>query len=114
MSAPPGQPRSWGTWLVIAVPALWLVALFLVPFLIVLKISVSQTVIAQPPYQPLLDLSAGWRKDSWSVDVFLKNATDERAQMSRFAQCAALTCGSEPYTVIAQPRTLGIRVSKEF
>jgi hypothetical protein len=46
--------------------------------------------------------------------VFLKNATDERAQMSRFAQCAALTCGSEPYTVIAQPRTLGIRVSKEF
>ncbi|WP_449446083.1 TonB-dependent receptor [Thermomonas brevis] len=62
----------------------------------------------------LLDLSAGWRKDSWSVDVFLKNATDERAQMSRFAQCAALTCGSEPYTVIAQPRTLGIRVSKEF
>jgi putrescine transport system permease protein len=61
MSAPPGQPRSWGTWLVIAVPALWLVALFLVPFLIVLKISVSQTVIAQPPYQPLLDLSAGWQ-----------------------------------------------------
>lgn len=62
----------------------------------------------------LVDLSAGWRKNSWSVDVFLKNATDKRAQMSRFAQCAALTCGAEPYTVIAQPRTLGIRVSKEF
>ncbi|WP_256646599.1 TonB-dependent receptor [Thermomonas paludicola] len=62
----------------------------------------------------LVDLSAGWRKDSWSVDVFLKNAFDERAQMSRFAQCAALTCGAEPYTVIAQPRTLGVRFSKEF
>lgn len=62
----------------------------------------------------LVDLSAGWRKDSWSVDVFLKNAFDERAQMTRFAQCAALTCGNEPYTVIAQPRTLGIRVSREF
>ena len=62
----------------------------------------------------LVDLSAGWRKDSWSVDVFLKNAFDQRAQMTRFAQCAALTCGYEPYTVIAQPRTLGVRVSREF
>lgn len=62
----------------------------------------------------LVDLSAGWRRESWSVDVFLKNAFDERAQMSRFAQCAALTCGNEPYTVIAQPRTFGVRVSREF
>ena len=43
------------------VPALWLVALFLVPFLIVLKISLSQTAIAQPPYVPVLDLAAGWQ-----------------------------------------------------
>jgi putrescine transport system permease protein len=32
-----------------------------VPFLIVLKISLSETVIAQPPYLPVLDLSAGWQ-----------------------------------------------------
>jgi putrescine transport system permease protein len=31
-----------------------------VPCLIVLKISLSQTAIAQPPYVPLLDLAAGW------------------------------------------------------
>jgi len=31
-----------------------------VPFLIVLKISLSQTAIAQPPYVPVLDLAAGW------------------------------------------------------
>src|SRR5581483_9127421 len=31
------------------------------PLLIVLKISLSQTVIAQPPYVPVLDLSAGWQ-----------------------------------------------------
>lgn len=49
------------------------------------------------------------------IDVFLKNATNaERAQMKCFAQCTALTCGHEPYTVIAQPRTLGVRFSKEF
>ena len=60
------------------------------------------------------DLSAGWRKNNWSIDVFLKNAFDERAQMTRFAQCAALTCGNQPYTVIAQPRTFGIRFSQQF
>ncbi|HZE45542.1 MAG TPA: ABC transporter permease subunit, partial [Xanthobacteraceae bacterium] len=36
------------------------VIFFLIPFLIVLKISLSQTAIAQPPYVPVLDLDAGW------------------------------------------------------
>src|SRR6185436_6739847 len=49
-----------GRRLVILIPALWLAVLFLVPCLIVLKISLSQTVIAQPPYTPVLDLAAGW------------------------------------------------------
>ena len=31
------------------------------PFLIVLKISLSQTAVAQPPYVPVLDLAAGWQ-----------------------------------------------------
>ncbi len=42
------------------VPYVWLVVFFLVPFLIVLKISVSQTAIAQPPYTPVFDLAASW------------------------------------------------------
>jgi putrescine transport system permease protein len=46
--------------LVVRVPFAWLLAFFLVPFLIVLKISLSQTAIAQPPYTPVLDLAAGW------------------------------------------------------
>jgi putrescine transport system permease protein len=46
--------------LVPAVPFLWLVAFFVVPFLIVLKISLSDPASAQPPYRPLLDWSAGW------------------------------------------------------
>jgi putrescine transport system permease protein len=38
----------------------WLVVFFLTPFVIVLKISLSQTALAQPPYSPVFDLSAGW------------------------------------------------------
>ena len=42
-------------------PYAWLLALFLVPFLIVLKISLSDIAIAIPPYVPTLDPSAGWQ-----------------------------------------------------
>jgi putrescine transport system permease protein len=41
------------------VPYLWMVLFFLVPFGFVLKISLSQTAIAQPPYTPLFDPTAG-------------------------------------------------------
>jgi putrescine transport system permease protein len=46
--------------LVVWIPYAWLVAFFLLPFLIVLKMSLSQSAIAQPPYTPVFDLSAGW------------------------------------------------------
>lgn len=44
----------------IAVPYLWLLVLFLVPFAIVFKISLSDVALARPPYMPQLDLSDGW------------------------------------------------------
>jgi putrescine transport system permease protein len=48
------------TGLVTWIPYAWLVAFFLLPFLIVLKMSLSQSAIAQPPYTPVFDLSSGW------------------------------------------------------
>src|SRR5499426_2752924 len=56
----PDAHRSWGERLIVLVPYLWLSAFFLVPFLIVLKISLSHTAIAQPPYTPVFDPAAGW------------------------------------------------------
>ena len=43
-----------GRTFVTAVPYLWLLLFFLVPFLIVLKISVSEIQLAMPPYAPLV------------------------------------------------------------
>ena len=40
--------------LVVALPYLWLIAFFVAPFLIVLKISFSHEALAIPPYKPLL------------------------------------------------------------
>jgi putrescine transport system permease protein len=41
--------------LVPAIPYLWLGTFFLVPFLIVLKISLSDPAVAQPPYRPVFE-----------------------------------------------------------
>jgi putrescine transport system permease protein len=46
--------------LVIAVPYAWLLVLFLVPFFIVLKISLSETAIAMPPYDPAFSFAHGF------------------------------------------------------
>ncbi len=46
-----------GRGLVIAVPLFWLLIFFLIPFLVVAKISLSEAAIAMPPYTPLLDWS---------------------------------------------------------
>jgi len=49
----------WGRGAVIAMPFLWLLLFFLVPFLIVFGISFSESIVAQPPYAPLV----GWLTD---------------------------------------------------
>ena len=44
-----------GRTLVIAVPTIWLLVFFLIPFLVVAKISLSEAAIARPPYLPLYE-----------------------------------------------------------
>ena len=44
----------------IAVPYIWLLLLFLVPFAIVVKISLSDITLAIPPYTPTLSWEEGW------------------------------------------------------
>lgn len=61
-AAQTGLTRTrWGRWLVIALPFLWLLVFFAIPFAIVAKLSLSQTALAQPPYTPVFDLAAGWQ-----------------------------------------------------
>src|SRR5690606_25483416 len=45
--------------LVSIVPYVWLALFFLIPFVIVFKISLSQTAIAIPPYTPVLGFGDG-------------------------------------------------------
>ncbi|WP_448188319.1 ABC transporter permease subunit [Azospirillum sp. sgz301742] len=61
----------WGRGVVFGVPYLWLVLFFLVPFLIVLRISFSEAVIAQPPYTPLIDWLQGEDGEGLKLQVTL-------------------------------------------
>jgi len=44
-----------GRGLVVAAPVVWLLVFFLIPFLVVAKISLSESAIARPPYLPIWD-----------------------------------------------------------
>lgn len=50
-------------WLVIAIPFLWLLVFFVVPFLVLGRISLSFTMIARPPYSPLWERGANGELD---------------------------------------------------
>ena len=59
-----------GRTLVIAIPYLWLLLFFLVPFAFVLKIALSEALIARPPYAPLFE----WGEDAYlTVKLNLAN-----------------------------------------
>jgi putrescine transport system permease protein len=57
----PSVRASRARWLVVAVPFLWSLLFFLAPFFIIVKISLSETAIAMPPYLPVFSgLSGLW------------------------------------------------------
>jgi putrescine transport system permease protein len=65
--------RLSGRRLVAGIPTLWLLVLFLIPFLIVFRISLSEVRLAIPPYTPLIAWRHGWPSLAlhWSAYSFL-------------------------------------------
>ena len=73
---------GWGRALLIGIPFAWLLLFFLAPFLIVLRISVSDLAIAQPPYVPVFDFSQGlgtlWTAiGQWDMENYVWLAQDD-------------------------------------
>jgi putrescine transport system permease protein len=58
----------------IAIPYLWLLVFFLAPFAIILKISLADPIIAQPPFTPFFDDQGGVAA---TVDSYLFLLTDK-------------------------------------
>jgi iron complex outermembrane recepter protein len=61
----------------------------------------------------IADLSGGFGNDRFSVELFVNNVTDERADITRFTQCDPSVC-TRTYVVTNQPRTYGIKFGQKF
>jgi putrescine transport system permease protein len=84
-------------WAVLALPYAWLALFFLVPFAIVLKISLAETAIGVPPYTPLLQTGADGTRIHASLANYLFLFGDSlylRAYLNaiKFAGVSTLCC----------------------
>ena len=89
-------------------PYLWMLLFFLVPFGFVLKISLSQTAIAQPPYVPVFDLTQGFSAikaalAELSFDNFRLLASDSLYVLSYLRSIVVATVSTSILLVIGYP-----------
>jgi putrescine transport system permease protein len=94
-------------------PYLWMALFFLVPFAFVLKISLSQTAIAQPPYTPVFDWSEGWPAikaafAALSLDDFKLLVSDDLYVMSYLRSLVVAVVSTSILLVIGYPIAYGM------
>jgi iron complex outermembrane recepter protein len=82
---------------------------------------------AQPAYT-LADFTAGVDRGNSSLELYVDNAFDADAQLTRYSECptyspvdqgsstalGAALCGLRPHVAVATPRTIGIRFAQRF
>ncbi|MDK2760377.1 MAG: TonB-dependent receptor [Sphingopyxis sp.] len=59
-----------------------------------------------------VDFAAGFEWSSYSFELFLANAFDERAQLARYSNCGQ--CNDRAQILVSQPRTVGARLGAKF
>ena len=94
-------------------PYLWMVLFFLVPFGFVLKISLSQTAIAQPPYLPVFDPAEGWASikaafAALSLDNFRLLVTDNLYVLSYLRSLMVAVVSTSILLLIGYPIAYGM------
>ena len=83
-----------GRLLLIGVPFVWLAFFFLLPLVIVVKISLAESIVGIPPYTPLFEHSGGGLKFRASLANFALIASDGlylRAYLGSFVNAALAT-----------------------
>ena len=101
-------------------PYLWMALFFLVPFLFVLKISLSQTAIAQPPYTPVFDVAEGWEAikaafAALSLDNFTLLVSDDLYVLSYLRSLTVAAISTSILLLIGYPIAYGMaRLSQRW
>ena len=94
-------------------PYFWMALFFLVPFLFVLKISLSQTAISQPPYTPVFNLGAGWEAVNaafagLSIDNFRLLVSDDLYVLSYLRSLVVAAISTVILLLIGYPIAYGM------
>ena len=77
--------------------------------------SEQRSILGKADAYTIADFTAGIGKDRYTVELFIKNAFDERAELDRWAQCDASICGNTgTYITPTMPRTIGLRFGQRF
>lgn len=76
--------------------------------------TVDNAIRGGVPSYTTLDLSTGIARESWSLDLFIKNATNEDAPIYLTAQCVPATCGAQNYGIRFRPTTIGLKFTQNF
>ena len=70
-----------------------------------------------------VDFSAGIERGPWTAEIFARNIFDERGALGSYINCLETTCGDPlgqtqrggiVYTIVARPRTIGVRIGRRF
>jgi len=69
--------------------------------------------IGMMPAWGMLDLAGGVDRGNMTLQLYVDNATDKRAQLTRFTQTNPVK-DNQVYILPAQPRTIGIKWSQRF
>jgi len=103
---------KFGRRLVLALPYAWLVLFFLAPFALVLKVSLSQSALGQPPYEPVfdsLDPADIWAKLSALSLSAYAGLIDDSLYLQSYLDSLAIAAAATFLTLlIAYPLALAI------
>ena len=71
-------------------------------------------VLGDSDQSTLVDLSYGVETEKWSAELFMKNVFDERVRLYNYSECSIDICGGIIYSIMNQPRTIGLKYSQKF
>lgn len=112
MSARPRPSARAGRLLVLGLPYLWLLAFFLAPFALVLRVALSQSALGRPPYAPVFDTlepaSLVQKLQELSLDAFARLAADSLYLDAYLGSVALAAAATFVTLLLAFPMALAI------
>jgi outer membrane receptor protein involved in Fe transport len=75
----------------------------------------ERAILGQQPAYALFDATLGADKGPFSIELFVNNVFDRRAEIFRYTECTESTCGAYAvYHGIYKPRVVGLKFGQKF